>query len=71
MAFEADCRVSTVLDEFRVATAPRHPFVWRLTALATTPSATAPRRLLLPGAAFEFGDVKFEIRNPKSEIVPC
>jgi len=41
----------------------------RLAALATRPSATAPRRLGLPGWAFKPRDVKSEIRNPKS--LPC
>jgi len=37
------------------------------TFLATRSSATAPRRLRLPGAGLKLGDIKSEIRNPKSE----
>ncbi len=56
---------------------PRYAAIWRsqataisrrLAALATRPSATAPRRLRLPGGGFKLGDVKFEIRNSKFEI---
>jgi len=36
-----------------------------LAALATRPSATAPRRSRLPGSQWRLGDVKFEIRNSK------
>jgi len=56
---------------------PRYAAIWRpqartssrrLAALATKPSATAPRRLGLPGGGCKLGAGKSEIRNPKSEI---
>jgi len=64
MAFEADWGSSTVLEAFFVASTAGLPKSSE-TALRSA-FATAPRRLLLPGAAFELGDVKFEIRNSKS-----
>ena len=51
---------------------PRYAAIWRpqartssrrLAALATRPSATAPRRLGLPGGGCKLGDGKTEIRN--------
>jgi len=56
---------------------PRYAAIWRsqatassrrLAALATKPSATAPRRLWIPGGGCKLGGGKSEIRNPKSEI---
>jgi hypothetical protein len=53
---------------------PRYAAIWRaqartisrrLAAVATRPSATAPRRLGLPGIGCRLRDVKSEIRNPK------
>ena len=72
MAFDADCGVPTVLEAFRVATTPRRLFVWRLTALATRPSVTVPRRLGAPGEGCSVGaaNPKSEIRNPKSDPPP-
>ena len=55
MAFAADCRASTVLA----------CSAWRE---QSGTSATAARRLGLSGGGRELGDVKSEIRNPKSEI---
>jgi hypothetical protein len=66
MAFEADCGSSTVLEAPRVASTPGHPWVWLLAALATRPSATAPRRLRLSSAGIQPGGR--QIRIPKSEI---
>ena len=57
MALEADCGVSTVLEELRVAS--------EAGPLATRPSAPAPRRLEAPG---EDADRGRQIRNPKFEI---
>ena len=60
MAFEADCGLSTVLEEFRMPRTAR--------PLATRPSATAPRRLRVPGGGCKRGGGKSEIRNSKFEI---
>jgi hypothetical protein len=61
MAFEADCGSSTVLVALYVASTARRQELgkWR-----------APRRLRAPGGRMQLGDVKSEIRNPKSEISP-
>ena len=68
MAFEAECRASTVLEALCVMRKARHPWVWLLAALATRPSATAPHRLGAPGGGCRLGTAnsKFEIRNPYS-----
>ena len=68
MAFEAECRVSTVLEAIRVATTPRFP---------VPVAARSPRNEVLrdsatstggSGRRMQIGDGKSEIRNPKSEI---
>ena len=66
MAPEADCGLSTVLEALCVTSTTRFPVP--ANCRATRPSATAPRRLKLPGGGFKLRDVKSEIRNPKSEI---
>ena len=64
MAFGADCGVSTVLEEIRVASTARR--------LAMRPSAAAPRRSGAPGEGCSVGaaNSKFEIRNLQFETPP-
>ena len=74
MALEADCGSAAVLEALCVASTSRSPVPegCRATcaALATRPSATAPRRLWIPGRGFRLRDGKSEIRNPKFEMFP-
>ena len=74
MAFETDCGSSTALEDFRVVNTVGFPVPgeYRATCHAwprdealrnsATPTGGSERRM-------QIGDVKSEIRNPKSEIL--